>query len=161
LLGYNPANIALLTDSYGTLHITNRLNSADSITVNAGIVTGSMNESTIGQYVEKIVFDDAAHTTINLTGGLPLTLTAAGTTAYGTAFDDTLTNSSSGTGTFYANDGNDTLIGGAGVDTMYGGAGNDTFVFHPGGGADTVRESLNQGTDTILLSGYTRPTLRC
>jgi len=60
-------------------------------------------------------------------------------------------------------DGDDTLTGGTGVDTLAGGAGNDTYsadIKLSGVGKkaivvleDTVTEALNQGTDTLKLTG--------
>ena len=47
--------------------------------------------------------------------------------------------------------GNDTLDGGLGIDAMAGGAGDDTYVLDNVG--DSVNENLNEGSDTILISG--------
>jgi len=70
--GFTPDAVRLWTDNTGRLHITDALNAANDIVV-AGAVsgaTGTMSETIIDQYVEKIAFDDTAHTTLNLANGL-------------------------------------------------------------------------------------------
>jgi Ca2+-binding RTX toxin-like protein len=57
----------------------------------------------------------------------------------------------SGNNIISAGAGNDTLDGGAGTDTLIGGAGNDTYVIDTL--ADVVTENLNEGTDTLRISG--------
>jgi Ca2+-binding RTX toxin-like protein len=47
------------------------------------------------------------------------------------------------------NEGNDTLSGVVGADTLVGGTGNDRYVTD---GGDTITESLNAGTDTVVSS---------
>jgi Ca2+-binding RTX toxin-like protein len=156
LSGYDPSDIRLVTDSAGALHITSVSHSGDSITIGADVVPGSMGESTIGQYVESIHFDDAAHTVWDLTGGLTLTGTASGATLYGTAYGDTI-HAAPGNSYVYANDGNDTLIGGSGNNYLDGGLGNDTLsggsgsdTLTGGTGADTsVFKSGETGSDTV------------
>jgi Ca2+-binding RTX toxin-like protein len=54
------------------------------------------------------------------------------------------------------NAGNNVLIGGSAVDTLAGGAGNDTYVTNltsSGAIQDSITESSNAGTDTVLLIG--------
>ena len=55
-------------------------------------------------------------------------------------------NSSTGNDFLSGNGGNDTLNGGGGSDTMIGGYGDDYFITN---GADTILESVGQGTDTV------------
>ncbi|MDO5686640.1 MAG: Ig-like domain-containing protein [Neisseria sp.] len=79
-------------------------------------------------------------------------------TAIGSAHADTLTGNKAdnilygGAGNDILNDdlGNDRLDGGAGADQMSGGRGHDTYFVNDIG--DQVRESLNQGSDTVYSS---------
>ena len=52
--------------------------------------------------------------------------------------------------------GDDTLDGRGGVDSLTGGAGNDLFIYHSGGGADTITDFIaGTGTvDRIDLQGF-------
>ena len=156
--GIDPADIRMWTDSYGTLYLQDTLDTAHHITVNAGIVSGTT-ESTIGSYVESVMFDSSYATTWDLTGGLTLTGDNSGDYIYGTAYNDVI---KGGTGLdyLYGNDGNDTLIGGAGNDQLYGGTGNDTYVFSSGFGNAVIHESLSQGSDTIHFTGLDPADIR-
>ncbi len=53
--------------------------------------------------------------------------------------------------------GNDILIGSTSPSTLTGGKGDDTYVFKPGGGAVTIVEKANEGTDTLDYSKYDTP----
>ncbi|RYF92170.1 MAG: calcium-binding protein [Caulobacteraceae bacterium] len=55
------------------------------------------------------------------------------------------------------NNGDDILDGGLGSNLLVGGKGNDRYVVNSSG--DTIVEALNQGYDTILLSGVTLYTM--
>jgi Ca2+-binding RTX toxin-like protein len=150
--GVDPSHIRMWTDTYGSLHLQDTSDTAHGITVHAGI-TGSGNyESTIGQYLSQITFDDSAHTVWSLTGGLNITADNSGDNLYGTTYGDTITG---GTGAdyIYGNGGNDTITGGAGADYLAGGSGNDTYVISSGFGNATVYETTSSGTDTIHLTG--------
>ncbi|MEQ9695834.1 calcium-binding protein [Shimia sp. SDUM112013] len=48
-----------------------------------------------------------------------------------------------GNDTLMGGGGSDTLAGGTGADSLIGGTGRDAFVFHAGGGADTVADFAN------------------
>lgn len=75
--------------------------------------------------------------------------------------NDTITGSKD---LFAANDGlpdNDTIDGGKGIDELYGSWGDDTYVFRAGDSPvatpDYIYEVINQGTDTIKLTGGILP----
>lgn len=75
--------------------------------------------------------------------------------------NDTITGSKD---LFAANDGlpdNDTIDGGKGVDQLYGSWGDDTYVFRAGDSPvatpDYIYEVIDQGTDTIKLTGGILP----
>lgn len=154
LNGYAPEDVRMWTTSQGHLYIQNRTDSADQISINAGVVSGTT-QSTIGQYVESIVFGD--ETVWDLNSGLILEINSGN--LYGTAYGDTLTGTSGSNG-IYGNGGNDTIIGKGGADQLYGGLGDDTFVFAVGEGTNTVLESLSQGTDVIDLTNYNPEDIR-
>jgi Ca2+-binding RTX toxin-like protein len=150
ITGLDPADIRMWTDYTGALHLENTLNTADNITINAGTTGSETYESTVGQHVEQVTFDDS--TTWDLTGGLALQADNSGDYLYGTAYGDTITG---GTGSdyIYGNGGNDIIIGGAGNDHLYGGTGDDTYVFTSGFGNAVIHENLSEGNDTIHFSG--------
>ncbi|TYO61580.1 family 16 glycosylhydrolase [Bradyrhizobium hipponense] len=55
--------------------------------------------------------------------------------------------------------GDDILDGAGGNDWLFGGAGNDTFIYHPGGGNDTIADfhvptSTTAEHDKLILKGY-------
>ena len=72
-VGIDPSDIRLYTDTSGTLHIESISDPSNTIAVYAGTTGTGTYESTIGSYVQQITFDDEAHTTWDLTGGLTLT----------------------------------------------------------------------------------------
>lgn len=145
-VGVNQADIRMWTDTYGYLHLENRANASDVINVAAYYTGSGISESTVGSYVEQVIFGDSS--TLSLTGGLPLEGTSSGESLYGTAYGDTL-KGMAGVDNIYANGGNDTLIGGLGDDNLQGYTGNDTYEFSAGDGADSITENTSSGTDTI------------
>ena len=159
-VGIDPSDIRLYTDTSGTLHIESISDPSNTIAVYAGITGVGSYESTIGSYVQQITFDDDAHTTWDLTGGLTLTgADDANDGLYGTAYDDTISGMG-GNDTLYGNGGDDTLIGGAGDDYLYGGTGSDTYVFASGWGSDTISEASNSDTNTVSFVGIDPSDIR-
>ena len=159
-VGIDPSDIRLYTDTSGTLHIESISDPSNTIAVYAGTTGVGSYESTIGSYVQQITFDDEAHTTWDLTGGLTLTGADGGNDGlYGTAYDDTISGMG-GNDTLYGNGGDDTLIGGAGDDYLYGGTGSDTYVFASGWGSDTISEASNSDTNTVSFVGIDPSDIR-
>lgn len=126
--GIDPADIRLWTDMYGQLHLQDTTNPSYSIVAYAGTTGSGTYESTIGTYFSEITFDSGYGTTINLTGGLPITGDNSGDSLYGTGYGDTITGGTGSDG-IYGNGGDDIIYGGGGADYLTGGAGADTFVF--------------------------------
>jgi Ca2+-binding RTX toxin-like protein len=126
--GIDPADIRLWTDLYGSLHIQDTTNPSYSVTVSADTTGSGYHESTIGTYFSEITFDSGYGTTIDLTGGLPITGDNSGDNLYGTGYGDSI---SGGTASdaIYGNGGDDIIYGGGGADYLSGGTGADTFVF--------------------------------
>ena len=147
-------NIRLWTDTYGNAYLTNKLN-GDQITLLASYEYNS--ESSIRNYVEKVVFDDA--TIWDLTSGLTLEGDASTDFLYGTQFNDTLLGLS-GDDYLYGNRGNDIIIGGSGNDYLYGGAGDDTYKFSAGSGTDYITEYISEGSDKIKVIGIEADNIR-
>jgi Ca2+-binding RTX toxin-like protein len=146
----NASDYRLYTDAYGALIIQSRINASDTITAYASVTqTGGTNQSLIGEYIEQIVFNDAAW---NLTGGLNIEGGSYNESLFGTTLDDTV-DGVAGWDYIYGNSGNDTLTGGIGNDYLYGGLGDDTYKFSSNDGADKIFESLNEGVDTIQIDG--------
>jgi Ca2+-binding RTX toxin-like protein len=138
---------------YGSSQLVIQYGAFDKITVaNGGYSSAG---ATVG-HVEQIVFDDT--TVWDLTGGLHMRLPNVSTTAYGTAYGDTI---EGGSGNDYIDggSGNDTLIGGAGNDNIVGGDGGDFLsggfgsdYLSGGSGADTFHfdaSALDSSMDTI------------
>ncbi|MBN9509157.1 MAG: type I secretion C-terminal target domain-containing protein [Alphaproteobacteria bacterium] len=147
LHGVDPGDVHLWTTNNSTgLHIT--YSATDNIVI-AGGSFNNTNGVTIGS-VEQIKFDDG--TTWDLTGGLHLTANTSTATVYGTGFDDTI-EGGSGSNTLYGYGGDDLLTGHAGNDNLNGGQGDDSYAFAVGDGSDTINETADQGTDTVLLHG--------
>jgi Ca2+-binding RTX toxin-like protein len=157
--GIAPSDIRMYTDAYGGLHLVDISDSANNITVYAGVTGSGTSESAIGSYVESVTFDSSYSTTWDLTGGLNLAGDNSGDYLYGTAYADTITGGT-GADVIYANGGNDTIIGGAGDDDLYGGTGNDTYVFSSGFGNAIVHENASEGTDTIHFTGINPADIR-
>ena len=135
-VGIDPSDIRLYTDTSGELHIESISDPSNTITIYAGTTGDETYESTIGSYVQQITFDDEAHTTWDLTGGLTLTGVDSGNDGlYGTDYNDTISGMG-GNDTLYGNGGDDTLIGGAGTDYLVGGRAA-TRMFLPRAGAAT------------------------
>jgi Ca2+-binding RTX toxin-like protein len=155
--GISPSSIHMWTDSFGQLFLQNTADPSHEILVTAGTTGMGTSESTVGQYVEKVTFDNG--TIWDLTGGLTLTADTTGDPLYGTAFGDTL-NGTSGNDRIFGNRGDDTIVGGAGNDLLMGGTGNDTYVFTPGFGNTQINENLGEGTDTIHFTGINPANIR-
>ena len=156
LTGVSATDIRLWTDNNGYLHLQNKTNLSDHVTVNA-YYSGGQYQSTIGQYVESVVFDD---TTIwDLTGGLTIEGSSSNESLYGTAHGDTMYGQD-GTDYIYANAGNDILYGGNGSDYLYGGSGDDTYMLAAGFGTDTISENTSSGSDIIRLTGVSAADIR-
>jgi Ca2+-binding RTX toxin-like protein len=82
-------------------------------------------------------------------------LTLTGTTAIngtGNTLNNTLIGNT-GNNTLNGGLGNDTLIGDLGNDTLIGGVGDDSYYVD--NTADTIRESVNQGTDSVFSTAAT------
>ncbi len=130
-------------------HLYIQYGATDKITVNNGTYNASAG-ATVGP-VERIVFDD--DTVWDLTGGLVMRLPNGSTTAFGTAYDDTIIGGN-GSDHIDGGAGNDTLIGGAGSDNLMGGAGDD---FLSGGfGSNYLNGGLGADTfhfDATALDG--------
>ena len=148
--GIDPNDIRIWTDTSGYLHLQDTTNASYSITVYAGTTGTGQYESNVGQYFSHVTFDDVAHTTWDLTGGLTLTGTSSSENLYGTAYDDTI-NGMGGSDTIYGNDGNDTLNGGSSADNLSGGNGDD--ILYGAGGNDYLTGGA--GADTFLFKGAT------
>jgi Ca2+-binding RTX toxin-like protein len=145
--GIDPSDIRIYTDaSNGTLHLTSISDSTNTIAVTAGITGNNTYESTAGQRVEQVTFDDANNTVWDLTGGLNITGTSSGQSLYGTAYNDTI-NGMGGADTLYGNAGDDALYGGSGNDGLHGGPGND--VLQGNGGTDNLYGDA--GADTFMF----------
>ena len=117
---------------YGSSQLVIQYGASDKMTVANGGYGGA--GATVG-HVEQIVFDDT--TVWDLTGGLHMRLPNVSTTAYGTAYGDTIEGGS----------GNDYIDGGAGNDVLTGGAGNDNIVGGDGG------DFLSGGFGSDYLNG--------
>jgi Ca2+-binding RTX toxin-like protein len=133
-LGLDPSHIRMWTTSNGYLHLQDTTDTSHSITVQASTTGSGTDESTIGTYLEQIVFDDVGTTTWDLTGALTITGTSSGETLYGTAYADSI----------YSMGGDDTL---------YGNHGNDAFYIGASFGNVGIHEDLSSGTDTVHLTG--------
>ncbi len=110
--------------------------------------------------VETVKFSN--NTTFSLTN---LVFTTNGTAGAdninGTNISNDAINGLAGNDNINGYGGNDTLTGGAGRDTLSGGAGDDTYIFNVGeslaGSPDRIYEYLDEGVDTIRLTGGILP----
>ncbi|MDE5111713.1 MAG: FG-GAP-like repeat-containing protein, partial [Trichodesmium sp. St7_bin2_1] len=137
-------DIRLWTDSSGDLHIINK-DTNDKIEVYADKSdTDGTNQSLIGKYVEKIIFDD--ETTLDLTGSLNIEGSNIAEDLYGTAMNDTVAGMG-GNDFLYGNSGDDILSGELGNDYLYGGIGND--FLYGGKGLDVL--GGEEGADTFIF----------
>lgn len=127
-------------------------NTADQLVIYvlATTDTVAISEQVNGVTIEDIVFADLS--TIDLTGGLSLTGSAADDTIVGTAFGD-LIDLSDGSDVVYGNGGNDTILGGIGNDVIYG---DTNTLSATTGGADWInaqgghdRVYAGAGNDTV------------
>lgn len=140
----------------GTLHIqyldkSKATPQKNEITVQSG--SDSTGATTIGNYIEKIVFDDGR--TWNLSAGLNMNDTNDSHTMNGSSKADRL-NGAGGNDVLYGYDGNDILIGGDGVDYLVGGNGADRFFFNSKTGIDTI-EDFNKTEDILDFSALLEP----
>ncbi len=126
--GIDSADIRMWTDFSGNLHLQDTSDGSHNITVYASVTGNDTCESTVGQYVEQITFDDESNTVWDLTGGLNITGDNSGGYLFGTAYNDTITGGSS-SDLLYGNHGDDILYGAGGSDYLTGGEGADTFEF--------------------------------
>jgi Ca2+-binding RTX toxin-like protein len=151
--GILPANVTMWSDSNSNI-INLRYSASDIISFSASNYNGSGLVSTI----EKISFDNG--TVWNLLAGI--TFTGDNTSQYmsGTSGNDVL-NAYAGDDYIYGYNGNDTLNGGVGTDNLNGGTGDDTYIFKAGesliSSPDYITENLNEGVDTIKLTGGILP----
>lgn len=152
LVGVNPADVKLWTDSIGTLYLKY---GTDQINIGGGynIATGANN---VGNMLEKIVFDDG--TIWDLRNGLNISDADQSHSLLGSDKQDTIYGFG-GDDTIYAHAGNDTISGGVGNDYIVGGLGDDTYIFSKGDSAatDYIIEYENEGVDTIRLTGGILP----
>jgi Ca2+-binding RTX toxin-like protein len=75
-------------------------------------------------------------------------------TLYGLGGNDSIVGGG-GANALYGGDGNDTIDGGTGNDALIGGNGDDTYVWHEGGGDDTINSENESDTNTLRLVGVT------
>jgi len=161
MVGFTPDDVYSWTDYYGNFYIENKSDSSDILEVYAGTTGSGTAESTVGQYVEHVTFDDSSHTTWDLTGGLIINAPSSVSSVYGTASDDIIYNHNTG-GNVYGNGGNDTIDAGSGNTglDLYGGTGNDTYAFSSGYGTVHVHENTSEGTDTLHMVGFSPDDVR-
>ncbi len=114
-----------------------------------------------GYAVETVKFSN--NTTYALTG-LAMTITGTAAADYnmnGTSISNDTINGLGGDDHVSGYGGNDTLNGGTGADTLSGGTGDDTYIFRAGDSPLTayekIYENLNEGVDTIRLTGGILP----
>jgi len=153
-----PANVTVSRDAYN-LYLTIN-GTTDTLTLKNWFVNDAYQ-------IEQIVFADGTTLGIAELSAAPLvgsdlndylTGYTGDDVIQGLAGDDFLQGLSgndtleggSGNDIIYGGDGNDLLDGGTGVDYMDGGAGDDVFIVDDVG--DQVKESANEGTDTVQAS---------
>ncbi|MDX2085750.1 MAG: calcium-binding protein [Candidatus Melainabacteria bacterium] len=153
--GILPGNVRMWSEGgYGGIVI--RYSANDFIKVSGIYDSGS------GGYlpgVERISFDNS--TVWDLTKSAPMVDTDEAHTLEGFAGNDSL-DGRGGDDIIYGHNGNDTITGGTGTDYLAGGKGDDIYVFKTGdsigtGSLEIVHETLNEGTDTIRLTGGILP----
>ena len=120
VVGLSPEEVRLMSE--GNLVIVNDNDQYNYITIPAGTTgyAGTHYETTIGQYVERIVFDDG--TIWDLTGGLTLKIGPSVGAMSGTQYNDVI----------YGGDGNDDLYGNRGDDQFFGDDGADYYTSEVG-----------------------------
>lgn len=112
----------------------------------------------IGERLETVQYDDGV--TLNLTQGLNMVDSDEGHSLYGTTFGETI-RTYGGNDYIYAQAGNDKLYGGKGDDALFGGLGNDIYYWSASSdGRDEIREYLNEGTDTLRITGVAASDIR-
>jgi Ca2+-binding RTX toxin-like protein len=150
--GILPANVQMWVDG-SSFHI--RYSANDEIVIQNGY-DGTL---AAGKYIEKISFENG--TIWDLRSGFNMTDTNDSHTMNATNQTDII-DGKGGDDNLYAFDGNDTLIGGTGQDYLAGGLGDDIYIFKAGDSPiarpDTVYEGLNEGIDTIKLTGGILPS---
>jgi Ca2+-binding RTX toxin-like protein len=158
--GIVPDDVQMWTDSNGNLYI--RYSEDDYIWVQGSrTLTGGVSHSLIGEHLESIEFADG--TVWDLTSGLHLKTEDAGSSNYGTAYND-IVEGGEGNDYLFGGGGDDILIGNGGFDQRNGGVGDDTYQFSLGhapesgpGWKNQVIENLSAGTDTILFTAEIDP----
>ncbi|MDR4468493.1 MAG: Ig-like domain-containing protein [Nitrospira sp.] len=187
LLGVLPQNAYMFQDQsvLGTWRL--RYSPTDEILINGMKQTSPTTTESSNYTISKVAFDDGtvwdftAGMTINDTNDShQLTGTDFSDTLNGNGGDDTIYGES-GSDTLFGGDGDDFIVGsqsifstddglpdndiidgGRGADNMYGSWGNDTYIFRagdsPSSNPDYVNEIVNQGTDTIKLTGGILPS---
>ncbi len=158
-LGSNVENL-ILTGSGNRSGTGNSLD--NTLTGNSGnnVLDGGAGNDTMsgGAGNDTYVVDAAGDTVTEAAGEGTDTVQSSVTYTLGSNVENlTLTGSGNINGTgnsldneLIGNAGNNMLDGGAGNDDMSGGAGDDTYIVDASG--DSVSESSNQGTDTVLAS---------
>ncbi len=153
--GILPANVLMWTDSY---NLNIRYSANDLITISSSYDPAT-SASLIGNYIEKIAFDNG--TVWDLRNGLTMNDTDDAHGIFGSLQDDAI-DGKGGNDSIYAVAGNDTLAGGTGTDYLVGGIGDDTYVFKSGDSSspapDVVLEYMGEGFDTIKLTGGILPS---
>lgn len=118
--------------------------------------------------VQSHFYANQAIETVKFADGSMLSLTTLPLVHTGTASADSLTgtdvtydtmNGLAGADSLYAGAGNDILDGGKDNDYLTGGLGDDIYIVRSGDGTqDRIYEYLNEGTDTLKITGGILPT---
>ena len=132
------------------------LHAGDSLAiVRAYVLATTLNGTTLtGDALEAAINVAMAHElTINsFAYGMSETTRGGADVLNGGAGDDVLFGQG-GNDELNGGTGNDVLAGGTGTDTLSGGAGADIFLFHPGGGHDTITDFNRAEGDVIVRVG--------
>ena len=119
----------------------------------------SVYSSSSSPALERIEFDNG--TVWDMSSGFIINDTADSRSIWASALADVI-DMNAGNDTVHAEAGNDIIEGGTGMDGLWGGQGNDTYIFRAGdsalASADWVYEYVNEGTDTIKITGGILPS---
>lgn len=152
--GILASALRMWTDESGSISV--RYSATDQLVIRGGL--DSKGQTTAGQLVERIVFDDGSITRLDT--GLTMTDTDDAHTLNGSAVGDRLDGRGGGDH-LAGHGGHDTLIGGTGVDFMAGGVGDDVYILKagdsPSATPDTLTEREGEGSDTIWITGGILP----